>query len=129
MKKATVFCLFFVSFIANSTDLPKGLVGQYAGEMEAFDFIHNELELSAASHEIKMLFTESGVLYSTGTMQYRGEYQFVAEDDNKYIIKTKMTNDLSMTFVLKIVYDKKTKTLILDGSNGIPDTSLSKKIA
>ncbi|MEO9533577.1 MAG: hypothetical protein ABJG68_01155 [Crocinitomicaceae bacterium] len=129
MKRALVICLVFMSFVANSTDLPKGLVGQYFGEMEAFDFVHNDKELSASSHEIEILFTENGVLYSTGTMEYRGEYQFVAQDDKKYIIKTKMTNDLSMSFELKLIYDKKTKTVTLDGDNGIPDTSLAKRTA
>ena len=129
MKRAVILTLCFFAFVANSTDLPKGLVGQYYEEMEAFSFVHNDIELSASSQDIEVLFTEKGVLYSSGTLEYRGEYQFVAQDDKKYVIKTKMSNDLSMSFEINLVYDKKTKTVVIAGKNGIPDAFLEKKSA
>ena len=129
MKKAAFFTLCFFAYVANSTDLPKGLVGQYSGEMEAFSFIHNDIEISAASQDIKILFTENGILYTSGTIEYRGAYQLVFQDDKKYIIKTIMSNDKSMSFEMNLVYDKKLKSVVMTGENGIPDALLEKKTA
>ena len=127
MKKALVFVLFLLPLMVQSAELPRFCFGQYLGEMDGFDFVHNDKKLRASSQEIKLTLTEDVVYYSSGGFAIEGVYKFVADGDKKYVINAEMTNDLSVNFVLKMIYDKKNKSLQLIGVNGIPDLELKKK--
>jgi hypothetical protein len=126
MKKALFLFLFVSSFQVVAEDIPKFCLGNYTGEVDGFDFVHHDKTLHASSQLIKLVLLEDKVIYTSGKLELVGEYKFIAQSDNKYLITAEMTNDVSINFVMKFVYDKKTKELKVDGSKGTPDFLLEK---
>lgn len=126
MKKALFVLLVISTFQAVAEDIPKFCLGNYSGEIEGFDFVHQDKTLHASSQVIRLVLLEDKVIYTSGKLELIGEYKFIAQSENKYLITAEMTNDMSINFVMKFVYDKKTKELTVDSSKGAPDFLLEK---
>lgn len=128
MQKALIAFSFFLSVCAQAGDLPKQCFGQYAGEMQSYNVVKNEVELSVDKHDVKIIINENELIYSTGKMVVTGAYSFIKQADGEYLLVAEVSNGRSINFDLEMVLNKKDDTIYLSGKNGEPSVNLEKLV-
>jgi hypothetical protein len=121
MKKALVVALFCLSNLVYSTELPRGAEGVYTGTIAAYQFDWQGSTYSADAQEVKVVITDKRVIYTSGSTVYTGDIDFIAQSDNLFIINAKMKTGKSIKIDMQFAYDKKSKSLTVKGSKGVPD--------
>lgn len=127
MKKlVAVFVLLTWLPTLFAEDLPKDCLGHYAGEMQAYTAIKNDVEMSIQKHDVRIHITRYEITYESGLIEVKGTYTFFKESASQYLIKAKMSNGKNLAYEMDLVWNKKTRTLFLAGKNGEPDVTLEK---
>lgn len=126
VKHVMIFVLMAGAIAFSQEKLPKSCFGEYIGEMEAYEVIKNEVELSVDKHNVRISIDENQIIYSSGTLTVKGSYDFIKQSKTEYLIKASFSNGKSLTYQMDFLWDKKEGTIKITGKNGEPDVELEK---
>ena len=126
MKTYLILFSFIFASTALAGGLPKSCFGEYAGEMEAYDVVKNDLEMHIDKHDVRVSISLTEIIYSTGNITVRGSYDFIKQNKIEYLIKAKFSNGKSLSYEMDFLWNKKTKMIHITGTNGEPDVDLEK---
>lgn len=126
MKKLFVLLILCVGKTAVAEELPKDCLGSYAGEMAAYSVMKNDMQLNIEKHDVHVQIEAGSISYSSGSIQLKGVYTFLKQNGTQYLIKAKLTNGKSVSYQIDLLWDKKARSLFLEGKNGEPDLTLVK---
>ena len=112
--------------MATSQKLPKSCYGDYAGEMEGYVVLKDDMEIQIDPHDIKISISGEEIVYYSGSITVRGQYEFIKQSGSEYIIKATFSNGKSLTYEMEFLWNKKEETIMITGKNGEPDCMLEK---
>lgn len=121
-----MYGLLLITPFAFSQELPKDCLGKYAGEMQAYSVTVNDVELNIEKHDVHVEIFPQTISYTSGTISLKGSYTFLKQSGAEYLIKAKLSNGRTVAYDIDLLWNKKTKTLLLAGKNGEPDLVLVK---
>lgn len=127
MKKGLIAVILFVAFTANSIDIPKKILGQYDAEVPAFTFMFNNKSFKASGYHLSIIVKDDILWYQCGGLLFSGSFQSVEEEGDDVNVNADFSNEQSISFNLNMKINKKTKSLIIAGHNGIPTANLIKR--
>lgn len=104
--------------------LHKTAYGKYVGKMPAYTIVKDEIEMEIAEHEIFLTIDQEKVIYNSGNIELGGEYTVRKGDKGDYHILATITNGKSLSYDMDFVWNKKSRSIFVAGSNGQPDVSL-----
>ncbi|MBI3136733.1 MAG: hypothetical protein HYZ14_18815 [Bacteroidetes bacterium] len=126
MKIVQTLFLLFVGVAAMAEELPRDCYGSYAGEMAAYSVLKNDVELNIEKHDVFVSLKADGIFYSSGTIELKGSYTFLKQSGSQYLIKASLTNGKNVSYQIDLLWNKKSRSLFLEGKNGEPDLTLVK---
>jgi hypothetical protein len=127
MKKGLIFIALFVAFTANSIEIPKKILGQYEADVPAFTFKFNDKDYKASAYHLSIILKNDILWYKCGSLLFSGSFQSVEEDGENVNVSADFSNNQSISFNLDMSINKKTRSLVIAGQNGLPSTSLVKR--
>ncbi|MCG8576225.1 MAG: hypothetical protein MI810_15145 [Flavobacteriales bacterium] len=126
MKTLLLTLFLSVSIFALSEEIPKSSCGEYAGEMEAYTLLKNDVEMEIDKHEVTLVLNEEDIKYSSGTIKMTGTYEAIKEGKNEFLIKASFSNGKTVSYEMEFVLNTKKQTIMVQGKNGQPDVLLDK---
>ena len=127
MKKGLIVFALFVVFTASSIDIPKKILGQYEADVPAFVFQYNNKSYKASAYHLSIIVKNDILWYKCGGLLFSGSFQSVEEVGENVNVNADFSNEQSISFNLNMKINKKAKSLIIEGHNGLPTTSLVKR--
>jgi len=126
MKRLLVLMILCAGKATFAEDLPKECLGNYAGEMAAYTVMKNDMQLNIEKHDVRVGITTHEIAYTSGNIELKGSYTFLKQSGTQYLIKAKLTNGKSVFYEIDLLWNKKERSLFLEGKNGEPDLILVK---
>jgi hypothetical protein len=127
MLKAALLSIALTSISVFAFDIPKKLFGEYVAEIESFKFEHDDSNLKASSHIIRIILKPDMVWYQSGKMTLKGNYQEVKSEGQNVLFDIHVSNEKSINLDFNLDINKKTGYTILSGLKGVPETRMFKK--
>ena len=126
MRTYLLILTFLVVSPSIAGGLPRSCFGDYAGVMQAYDVVKNDVEMHIEKHDVRVSITETEIIYSTGNITLKGGYTFIKQSKVEYLIKANFSNGKSLSYEMNFIWNKKLKTIHIAGQNGEPDVDLEK---
>lgn len=126
MRFLLLFVLMAGGVEASAQKLPKNCFGDYAGVMPAYDVVKNDVEMHIDEHDVKVSITETEIVYYSGSITVRGQYEFFKQDKSEYLIKASFSNGKNLSYQMDFIWSKKNNSIRINGKNGEPDVELEK---
>jgi hypothetical protein len=127
MLKTFLFTLSFIALNGFAIEIPKKLLGEYYAEVSSYDFEHNDRDLKASSHIIRIILKEDAVWYQSGKLTLEGDYKEVKTEGQNVLFDINVSNSKSINFDFNLNVNKKTGEAFLSGLKGVPDTKMRKR--
>ena len=126
MRRFLTIWMVVTGLAAFAEGLPKECLGNYAGEMAAYTVMKNDVELNIEKHDVHVKILADAIHYTSGQDQLKGTYTFLKQSGAQYLIKATLSNGKNVTYQIDLLWNKKERTLFLEGKNGEPDLTLVK---